>query len=288
VGTSPPIVARTCYRTLDGGAQWDRRAILFTAGVPRHSTCGTKSEGFSAGDGNYPQGGPDGSLWVMVECGGVTYLARSTDEAKSFPILHPGGGAPLTIPFTKTSQSSSSPFAALGAQHELRVDNRGNLYAFEVDGTALLMRVSRTGGHSWSPPVNLTAPAVRHASLYQWQVALGAPGQVAASYLVPRSSGGWDGYVSITREALASSPVVFASKVNPSTSPMASKGGVGDDFIDVDVGPDGSAWAAFWADCPSTYEKFCAKSKESPVPQNLQGNEQTGAQAEVVAHLSWT
>jgi uncharacterized membrane protein len=286
VGTSPPILARTCYRSLDGGATWERGALLFTTGLPRHRQCGRNTESFSAGDGNYPQGAPNGALWVMVECGGVTYLARSTDEAATFPILHRANGAPVTIPFSRTP--SGNGFVAVTAKHELRVDSRGNLYAFEVNDAAMLMRISRNGGLSWSTPVNLTAPAARHATMYQWQVAVGGPGQVAASYLSPRSSGGWDGYLSITRDALATSPSLFAAKVNPGSAPMASVGGVGDDFIDVDVGPDGAAWAAFWADCPTNaYEKFCAASKAKPVPENLQDNEQTGPQAEVVAHLSW-
>jgi hypothetical protein len=202
-------------------------------------------------------------------------------------VHRPNGGAPVTIPFT--AQPGGSGTSALGAQHELRVDSLGNLYAFELAGSGLLLRVSRNGGLSWSRPVNLTAPAARHMSIYQWQAAVGAPGRVAVSYLASRSDAGWDGYISTTRDALARNPVVFAARVNPSSAPMASVGGVGDDFIDVDVAPDGSAWAAFWADCPTkAREMFCDTSRESPVPEHLQANEQTGPQAEVVARLTWT
>src|SRR5205823_10923580 len=96
VATSPPILDRTCFRSLDGGATWQRRSILFTTVAPvTHPECAPNSETFSAGDGNYPQAGPDGSLWVMVQCGSTTYVAKSTDEAATFPILED----PVTGPY---------------------------------------------------------------------------------------------------------------------------------------------------------------------------------------------
>src|SRR5207244_4478582 len=130
VGASPPILARLCYRSFDGGTSWHQASVLYTALVAQHSECGSDAESFSAGDGNYPQAAPDGSLWLMVVCGGTSYLAKSTDEAATFPILHKADGAPLTIP----------------AARELRVDTDGNLYAMRIDGTSLLLRISRAGG----------------------------------------------------------------------------------------------------------------------------------------------
>ena len=40
--------------------------------------------------------GPDGTLWTLVPCGASTFLARSTDEGLSFPVLSVSG-KPLTI-----------------------------------------------------------------------------------------------------------------------------------------------------------------------------------------------
>jgi hypothetical protein len=40
-----------------------------------------------------------------------------------------------------------------------------------------------------------------------------------------------------------------------------------DDFIDVDLGPDGSAWAAYYADCaPGSADPACADGGASTDP----------------------
>src|SRR5581483_2169695 len=133
-----------------------------------------------------------GSLWVLITCDalnslgvpvpGATYLARSDDEAATWPILKRRDGSPLTV------QGS-----------ELRVDTAGNLYAFELAGSQLLMRISRNGGLNWSHPLNMTAPAARKRTVGQWAVAIGKPGAVAVSYFVTRSDGtGNDGYITVT------------------------------------------------------------------------------------------
>src|SRR5947209_9796014 len=133
---------RACYRSLDGGHTWSQSSILFSQPVPTHSECGTDPEVFNAGDGNYPEPAPDGSLYVTVVCGSNTFLAKSTDEGGTWPILRDGKGNPLTIPPTD----------------ELRVDDKGNLYSVHQDGSHLLLRISRDGGLDWSAPLDVTAP----------------------------------------------------------------------------------------------------------------------------------
>ena len=141
---------RACYRSLDGGRSWSRASTLFSRPLPSHSECGTTEETFNADDGNYPQPGPNGSLYVTVACGSTTFLARSTDEGATWPILRNRRGAPLTIPPTD----------------ELRVDDAGNLYSVHAQGAQLLLRVSRDGGLDWSLPLGLTAPGV--TSINEW------------------------------------------------------------------------------------------------------------------------
>ena len=279
-GTSPPILDRICFRSLDGGVTWTQRSILFTAGAPRHSECGGSAENFGALDGNYPQAASDGSLWVTVDCGGKVFLARSTDGAASFPILHRNDAAktPYTVPF-------SAPSGGLGTRRELRIDPDGNLYAAETDGAALLLRVSRDGGLTWTAPRNMTAPSARRTDVYQWQLAVRSPGQVAASYLTPHAGGGYDGYVTVTADALDDDPLFHGAMVNSPQAPMVTLSSAGDDFIDVDLGPDGTPWAAFYSDCPTDGSvAFCAQTQEEPVQE---GNTITGPQAETVARLVW-
>jgi len=69
------------------------------------------------------------------------------------------------------------------ATEELRVDPAGNLYTVHLSGNKLLLRISRDGGQSWSEPLNMTAPAARDSSVFQWGDAARA-GEVALSYLV--------------------------------------------------------------------------------------------------------
>ncbi len=238
---------RDCYRTLDGGQTWQLRSTLFRRGVPVHPECGNDQEIFDAGDGSYPQAGPDGTLWTLVRCGSSTFLARSTDEAASFPVLRLGG-RPLTTP----------------AFEELRVDARGVLYAARRDGARLLLQVSRDRGRSWSAPVDLVAPALRGRPVGQWALALRGAGQVAAAYLTDHPGGGYDGSVTLLRDALASRPVLRTATVHDGrrvlvTSPQTAK----DDYIDLDVAPDGSAWAAFYGDCGS--DPACAGASQNPM-----------------------
>src|SRR5207248_2207900 len=125
----------------------------------QHSECGSTGEDFGAGDGNYPQALPDGSLVVMVSCG-TTYLARSTDEGSTWPIVR-AAGTLLQIP----------------AFDELRTDTAGNLYGFKGGSGRVTLRVSRNGGASWSGPIVMTAPGVAVSDA--WNPAVRAPGTAA-------------------------------------------------------------------------------------------------------------
>jgi len=226
---------RDCWRTLDGGHSWSYRSTLFRRGAPVHAECSTE-ESFDAGDGYYPQAGPDGSLWTIVSCGGKTFLARSTDEALTFPVVRP-------IP----------------AIDELRVDSKGVFYAVTKSSTKLLLTTSRDAGRTWSKPVDLVAPARRGASVGQWAMALRGPGQVAVAYLTSHKGGGYDGSVTVQHGSSFVSATVHGGRSVLVTSPQSAK----DDYIDLDVAPDGSAWASFYGDCGT--DAACATSSQNPM-----------------------
>jgi hypothetical protein len=242
---------RDCYRTLDGGQTWQFRSTLLRRGNPVHPECGRTEETFNAGDGDYPQAGPDGALWSLVACGSKSFLARSTDEALTFPVVR-----------------------AIPAFDELRIDPRGTLYGVRLVGTQLLLQTSGNGGRSWSRATDLIGPGLRGASIGDWALAVRGPGQVAVAYLTAHAGGGWNGSVTLTRNALAAHPVFTASTVHDGkrvlvTSPQSAK----DDYIDLDVAPDGSAWASFFGDCGA--DPACRTAAQNPM-----------AKISILTHLS--
>ena len=103
------------------------------------------------------------------------------------------------------------------------------------------------------------SPAVRGRVVGQWAMALRGPGQVAVAYLTSRASGGYDGSVSVLRGGKLVSATVHSGKAPVVTSPQAAK----DDYIDLDVAPDGSAWGSFYGDCGT--DSACATSSFNPM-----------------------
>jgi hypothetical protein len=283
---SPVIAGRLCYRSLDGGATWEQRSVLFTGAAPQHSECNGQGEVYSAIDGYYPQAAPDGSLYVMVACAGTTYLARSTDEAASFPILHLQGGRAVTLPVPTPSEGD------VGGTPELRIDSDGTFLLAYQQGNQLMLRTSTSGGLTWSKPLNVTAPGV--TGVLQWSFAARGHGDVAFSYLGHRTGQTtWDGYLTSTRNVLRGlrspgGPVFLSGQLNPRNRPLLygdsvqgsgfidGPGGTavpfpppfnnqmfGNDFIGAAIAPDGTPWGSFTQDCgPSRDSGGCRRQDD--------------------------
>lgn len=256
--------ARHCQKSLDGGNTWElHTSMLFSSPVPQHPECGSSGEKFGPGDGNYPQAASDGSLYVMVQCGGQSYLARSTDEATTWPIVRTTTGDPLTIP----------------TGNELRIDRSDNFYLVASSNpTELTLRVSRDMGVTWGAPLDVIAPGVN--AINKWYVAVGEPGHVAVSYYgqtIDQLT--WDGYLTDTTDALDADPVFWSAQLNdPATPllfasalPVQTNGQL--DYIGVDIGPDGTPWASFLQQCgASPLDASCtSRLPERPVTNNSVG-----------------
>lgn len=226
---------RACYRSLDGGTTWQFASMLSSYPVPQQSACGTNGETLQDGDPNYPEGAPDGSLFVEDNCGSSTFLARSTDEGATWPLVTKNG-TPVTLP----------------GDGELRVASDGALLLFyQSSAGAIVAQTSTDGGRSWSAVQPLTPSGV--GSIAQWAVSERGVGQVALSYLVERgSSSDYDGWLTWTSDLRAPNPVLWAAPLNDPAAPMRtnSPAPARDDFIGADVGPDGVPWASFAASCP--------------------------------------
>jgi hypothetical protein len=288
--TSPAINSRGCWASLDGGGSWTQKGTELRAAPPVHPECGNAGEDYSAIDGSYPQAASDGSLYVMVSCGGATYLARSTDEAATFPVLHRPGGAAVTLPLP-----SVGPGLNLGLS-DLRVGAGDVLYLVDQETlearTTLMLRVSRDLGRTWSRPVDLLAPGLQ--SVLHWSMAVQGD-QVVVAYLGHRSGvTTWDGWITSTSGVAAalatgSVPRLVSGQVNPPSRPLlfgdeVQGGGTfqlpgplgnqvpfpppfdiqvfGNDFIGATITPAGEPWGSFTQDCgPSPSSAGCVAQK---------------------------
>ena len=259
----PLILERECYRSLDAGTSWEMRSILFTNPVPQHPECGTSREDINSLDGEYPQGTSDGSLYLIVGCtpntnpsghDAVDYLARSTDEAATFPVLRGPGAKPVTLP---VPASPDYP--------ELRVAGNTLVLVYSLTGAGgprLVMRTApipgftRAGALStplaWSPPVRLTPPGL--LSLDRWAVEVRG-NELAASFIAGSRRPGssttvYDGYLSVTPD-VGNVRQVWTGMVNDPSRPLSSSAPMSakDDFIGIAIGPDGRPWASYFAPC---------------------------------------
>jgi hypothetical protein len=263
VGLAEPLILeRECYRSIDAGTTWEMRSIVLSNPVPRHPECGASREDLSPLDGDYAEGAPDGSLYLIVGCtpetapfghDAVDYLARSTDEAASFPVLHGRDGKPLTLP------------VPAGLDYpELRVagDTLVLVYSVTSGDRRVLMRTAAIPGFtskgavsgplSWSPPVRLTPPGL--SSIDKWAVDVRGR-ELALSYLASSHRPGskaavWDGYLSEVTDVAHPQPV-WMGMVNDPARPLSFNNPEGgkDDFIGVTIGPDGRPWASYFAPC---------------------------------------
>ena len=274
--TSPVITNRRCFASLDGGSTFTERGTILRGLPPVHAECGSAQEDYSAIDGSYPQPASDGSLLLMVTCGGKTYLARSVDEAATFPILKRPDGSSVTLPLPP-----GEPGLNLG-QSDLRVGPDDTLYLVDQEvvagRTTLLLRLSTDRGLTWSKPIELLAPGL--SGVHLWAMAQQGD-QVSVAYLGHKTGPTWDGWITSARRvraALAAGrrPVLTSGQVNDPKRPLLYGDNVqgagtfqlpaplgnqvpfpppfdiqvfGNDFIGAAITPSGSAWGSFTQDC---------------------------------------
>ena len=173
------------------------------------------------------------------------------------------------------------------AHHEASVatDPKGNIYyAYSARDRMMYLVASKDGGKTWSKPMMVGAPRVNETNLPSLDV--GGVGKVAMAYMgtenspgqpFPRSPGTstnpdcfvaqlpcptpkeyekttWNGYMTITTNALAKNPTFYSTTVNEKSDPL-KRGICGPgrcgleilDFIDIVIAPDGRVWSS-WVD----------------------------------------
>lgn len=229
-----------CWKSLDGGETWS-----FVAGPNNPpSDCTGKFGGRGKAVAR------DGTLYMAVECvpaaGGATtggpgplYLASSRDEGNTWDYQF----------VTNTSYYNTNAVLLVTS---LAVDEDGNLYIAWVDDQNRPLLIVRKGS-KWGNVLNVAQPGVT----YSTRVAVTAdkPGHVALAYVGSPGgiSGGFNGYITDSRDALSKDPTFIGASVNDSSRPLMSsayaeaitalKGRIW--TLTPVFGPDGSVWAGF-------------------------------------------
>lgn len=266
-------VAAQCSKSLDGGLTW-----VFT-GSPAFVTQNEPENdlgvsGYCHGAIGHGYVGPDGTVYIPKGLCGQPWLAISHDEGATWTRVQVAdNGMPL------------SPTGVYEHEAAVAADGEGNVYYFWIAHDRLpYLSVSHDGGAKWSKPVMVGPPGLREAALPTMDI--GSSGRVAMTYMGSANSPGkpfpespdckpdplscfkalfflnppdpksyehvtWNGYTTVTTNALASHPTFATTTVNDPRDPLV-RGTCGPircktvyDFLDVVVDRAGTVWSAF-------------------------------------------
>ena len=264
------VGSSSCSKSLDGGITFSPTGAPAFPGIDPEA--GGQGSNFCGGLHGHGFVSDDGTLLLPKGHCGQPWLSISKDEGQTW----------------KRVQVANNGVA----DHEADavMDKKGNIYYTYIGRDRLpYLVVSKDGGKKWSKPLMVGAPGLKEANLPALD--LGAEGKIALAYMGsenspfrPNQEGDrdysrttWNGYMAVTANALDKSPIFYTGTVNNKKDPLIRDTcGPGRcravfDFIDVVVGPDGSAWGAFVDGCIS----ICATAG----PNNL------GSEA-IVGHLA--
>lgn len=255
------VASSACSKSLDGGV------TFHPTGAPAFSGYdpGSEDPGFFGRDGFC--GGLHGHGWVGPE--GTVYLPREYCGKPMVAVSHDEG---RTWTQVEVSDIRSTSQPREGAAHPSVVtDKKGNVYYLWIAAKDRLpyMAVSRDQGGTWSKPVMVAPPGIKEANLPQIDAV--GKGKVALVYYGSTNSpypkckdecqakdyepATWNGYLTVTVDALSRNPLFTTGLVNNPKDPLIrARCGPGRchwayDFIDVEIGPDGIAYGAFVDGC---------------------------------------
>lgn len=256
VGTS------SCSKSLDGGI------TFHPTGAPSFLGYDNSDDGGFCG-GLHGHGIVDskGTVFLPREYCGRPFVSISKDEG-----------------LTWTNVRIAKMEANGGSDTSVAVDKKGNLYyLFLGDDRLPYLSVSRDGGKKWSKPSKVAPPGVKEANLPS--IDARGNGKIALVYYGSENSPfvpceencpnfdylktRWNGYLTISANALAKKPLFYTGLVNDRADPLVrQRCGPGRchnvlDFVDVTIGRDGIAYGAFVDTCmPENSEPAC--TEENP------------------------
>lgn len=244
----------SCLKSLDGGITWARTGSPPYTNDPSQEGGQFGIPGYCGGATGHGVVDDEGTIYLPRGFCGQPYLAISKDEGLTWERVQVADNG---MPYDEAAQLE---------EHEagVAVDARGNTYYTWTGRDRLIYLVTSTdGGKTWSDPMMIGAPGTKET----WgpTIAVGTPGRIAVAYIgstnapggkSPQGSGEgyadvtWDGYITITKNALANKPLFYSGSINDPSDPLI----IGScdiiicqhetDFIDVVIGPDGTPWTS--------------------------------------------
>jgi hypothetical protein len=285
-------VAAMCLKSLDGGLSWAPTGEpAFVTDMQEENDLGV--QGYCHGAIGHGYVGSDGTVYIPKGLCGQPWLAISHDEGATWERVQVSN---LGMPQTEIGVY----------EHEASVaaDAKGNVYYFWMGHDRLpYLAESRDEGKTWGKPMMVGVPGLKEAALPHLDA--GGVGKVAIVYYGSTNSPGppfpeaddckpdivgcfsklfflnppdpksyrdvtWNGYMTVTANALDKRPVFYTASVNDPSDPMV-RGTCGPircksvyDFIDVAIDRHGVPWAAYVDNC------ILACAKKGP---NNQGDE---------------
>lgn len=262
------VASSSCSKSLDGGITWHPTGSPAFAGLdPTNQSEGFFGvTGFCGGLHGHGVVGDDGAVYLPRELCREPWLAISPDEGRTWERV-------------RVANKGVHGLGAGASNPSVAVDNKNNLYYTWVAANRLpYLAYSRNGGKKWSKPLMIGRPGVKEANFPTLDAV--APGKVAIAYMGSKNSPyprckqecessdygpvTWNAYITMTANLFSRNPVFYTGTINHPTNPIKRQrcgpGRCGRvfDFIDVEIGPDGTPWAAFVDACVGT----CLKDRD--------------------------
>lgn len=266
--------ASVCSKSLDGGLSFVPTGSPAFVGYTPASEGDERVPGFCGGLHGHGHVGSDGIVYLPRGYCGQPWLAISSNEGATW---------------TRVQVADNGM-----SHHEAGVatDKKGNIYyTWVADDRLPYLAISRDGGESWSKPAMIAPPGVNEGNLPGIDV--GGVGKLAIVYMGTTNSPGrpfptptpppdrpicdtqlpcpdppeykkttWNGYMTITDNALSKRPLFYSATVNHPKDPLkrgtCGPGRCGStilDFLDIVVSPRGRVWAAFVDACTLACEE---------------------------------
>ena len=245
---SDTSVFTACLKSLDGGLVWE-----------------------PTGDPAYPEKEGDNTLGAF--CNGAA--GHGTVDIRGTVYVPRGWCGPPTIAISRDegatwTRRQVSDKLMDESEHESGVttDSAGNVYyLFGGADKRAYLTISRDGGNTWSDEKDITPPGVAQVAAFATHIDAGAPGRIAYVFMgtsdkEAKDTTVWSAYMGTSSNALDDDPLFYAAPANDPKTNALWKGECGPlrcgnigDFLDVEIGPDGSAWTALVDSCPTAKDE---------------------------------